>query len=42
MLNKSKYFDFKNLVSLNDKVKISNFVGWSGLSITKFIIKVKI
>ena len=36
MIPKSTYFNFDESSSLNEKVNISNFKGWSGLSVTRF------
>ncbi len=35
MTTKSTYFKLDEIIPLNDKVRIANFKGWSGLSITK-------
>ena len=36
MIPKSTYFNFDKFNFLNEKVNISNFKGWSGLSVTRF------
>ena len=36
MIPKSTYFNFDESGFLNEKVNISNFKGWSGLSVTRF------